>query len=118
MSQEAIGMLEEFLLYRIRVHTAGHEVMPLVAKHADKFGRECLIQHLDHLQTIGRVGARHRAFGDVPARVLAYLLEICCKRLHSDYLIHWTANGSLRRSPPATTSKYDMAPGAGFGKAR
>ena len=40
------GMLGELRLDRIRRDALRHEVVPLVAQHADDLGRERLVQHL------------------------------------------------------------------------
>ena len=41
-----VRVLEELGLHALRVDALRHEVVPLVAQHADDLGRERLVQHL------------------------------------------------------------------------
>ena len=95
------GMLEEFFLDGIGVEPACHEIMALVAQHADKLRRQRLVQHLDHLLAVGLVGAGDGALLDMLARAVADFLDVGGKGLHGAGLSNkWQIQQRLR--PPLT----------------
>ncbi len=55
-----VGVLEELLRDRLRVDARGHEVVPLVAEHADDLRRQRLVQDLDDRLAVGAVALGHR----------------------------------------------------------
>ena len=58
VAQLLVGVLEELGGDRAGVEAVGHEVVPLVAEHADDLGGQRLVEHLDHLLAVGAVGRR------------------------------------------------------------
>src|ERR1700694_3651214 len=62
------SVLLEFLLDRVRAQPLRHEVVALVAQHANDFRRQCVIQQLDDGLAIGAVARGHRPFLDMCAR--------------------------------------------------
>ena len=53
-----VRVLEELLRDALGVEPARHEVVPLVAQHADELGRERLVQELEHGLAVGAVARR------------------------------------------------------------
>jgi len=76
-----VGVLQKFLRDRLRVDSAGHEVVPAIAQRADDLGRQRLVQHADHRLAIAAVPFGHRAVQDVLAGAAADLFDIGQERL-------------------------------------
>ena len=75
-----ICVLQKLRFDRLRMDAGGHVVMELVAQYADQFGRQRLVEQIDHGRTIGAVAGGHRAVRKVPARALADVVDIADKR--------------------------------------
>ena len=69
-------MLREFLRRDLGLRAVRHEVVPLVAQHADEFGGERLVEQHEKLRHVGAIARGHRACVDVAARALAQRLDV------------------------------------------
>jgi hypothetical protein len=77
-----VGMLQELGLDRFRVDSPRHEVMTLVAKHANDFSREHVVEHCHHLLAVSLVTVGHRAGLHVLARPFPDLFQVRNKMIH------------------------------------
>ncbi len=76
-----VRVLEKLGRDALRMNTARHVVVTLIAQNADKLGRERLVEQLDHRVAVGAVAFRHRAAFYMLARALAQRLDVAKKRL-------------------------------------
>src|SRR5258706_14825340 len=56
-----VGMLQEFRRDSLRMDSGSHEIVPLVAQHANDLGRQRFVQDLVHRLSIGLVAFGYRA---------------------------------------------------------
>ncbi len=61
MFQFLVGVLQELIGGDAGFQAAGHEVVALVAQHADQFGGQRLIEQTQDLFAVGAVAFGHRA---------------------------------------------------------
>ncbi len=66
-----LRVFEEFGLDRVGEHARRHEVMPVIAQHADPFRRQRFVQQLDDGRLVGAVGLGDRTSVDVLAGIAA-----------------------------------------------
>src|SRR5262249_25677316 len=69
-------------LHRFRMDTARHEVVTLVAQHADELGGEHLVEHRDDALAVGLVALGYRALLHMLARVIPDPLDVRNKLAH------------------------------------
>ena len=98
------GMFQEFRGDRPGVDALGHEVVALVAQHANNFSRQRVVEDTDRGLGIATVGRSHRAFHDVLARALAQCLDVGKKR----FLAHGDSDkvGCNGKQDPKRTAAY------------
>ncbi|MOA52588.1 hypothetical protein D3C78_1759100 [compost metagenome] len=53
------GVFEKLFGGHMGFHTIGHEVVALVAQHADQFGGQCFVEQADNFLPIGAVAFGH-----------------------------------------------------------
>jgi hypothetical protein len=70
------GVFEEFVSGDIGFQAVGHEVVALVAQHADQFGRQRFIEQTQHFFAVGAVAFGHCAVFDMLPSALAQGLNI------------------------------------------
>src|SRR6266567_1790015 len=96
------------------VHSRGHEVVVLITKHADDFGRECFIQYFDDSVLIEFIAVGDCAFFDLLHCALANFLYIFCERSHETSLgsgNHCRPDFRVERSPAdAGAPKREVLP--------
>src|SRR5579864_1536022 len=80
MQHFLVCMFQEFGCDGRGVNAGSHEIVALVAQHADDLGSECFIQQLDHDLAVGCVAGCHGAFLDVLPRALAQGRDIGQRR--------------------------------------
>ena len=71
-----VRVLEELRGHGLGVDPLGHEVVALVAQHADDLGGQRLVEQLHHRLAVRLVALGHRAVLDVLARALAERLDV------------------------------------------
>ena len=76
-------MLQELRGDRVGVDALGHEVVTLVAQHADDLRGQRLVEQLDHGLAVGPVSIGDRAFFDVLPRPATKLGDVGHERLVS-----------------------------------
>ena len=77
----SLRVLEELGRHALGVDALRHEVVALVAQHADDLGRERLVEQPHHRLAVGAVAGRHRALLDVLAGAAAQFLDVGQERL-------------------------------------
>jgi hypothetical protein len=65
------------------VHALGHEVVTLVAQHADQLGGQHLVEDVQHAGQVGAIGLGDRSLIEVDASLLADLAQV------ERELVHW-----------------------------
>ena len=80
-------MFEELGRDRRGVDAGGHEVVALVAQHADQFRGERLVQHLEHLLAVSGIAGSHGALFDVLPCACAQGLDVGKGRALRGYVL-------------------------------
>jgi hypothetical protein len=60
-----VGMLQKLLRYGLSMYPRGHEVMSLVSKNADNFGRQSLVQDCNDFFAIRQISGSYGTLIDV-----------------------------------------------------
>ena len=71
-----VRVLEELVGHGLGVNARGHEVVALVAQHADDLGRQRLVENAHDRVAVRPIALGDRALLDVPARPRPKLLDI------------------------------------------
>ncbi len=96
-----VGVGQELLRHRLRVDTAGHEVVAAVAQHAHDLGGQRVVEQANHRLAIAAITLGHGAIENVLARAAPELLHVSQEGLLGITLLRLShARQSTHESPP------------------